>query len=116
MYTLSYSDGVIKDWDDQRRLSGFPAARKCGSRVRLADGFAHQIRADRLVTRGEMAHEYRVITGLRAFELELVGDSLAGGCRQGQHIFTPALGALKRNRTGAPVYVVQIKVGDLAAA
>ena len=116
MYTLSYSDGVIKDWDDQRRLSGFPAARKCGSRVRLADGLAHQIRADRLITRGEMAHEYRVVTGLRAFELEIIGDGLAGGYRQGQYVFAPALGSPKRNRTGASVDVVQAKLRDLAAA
>ena len=90
--------------------------RKSGPRVRLADRLAHQIRADRLITRGDMAHEYRAVAGLRAFELEIIGDGLAGGYRQGQYVFAPALGSPKRNRTGASVDVVQAKLRDLAAA
>ena len=61
-------------------------------------------------------HEHGPVGGRRAFELQVVGNGAARGHRQRQNVFAAALGSAQRDGAGAPVDVVEPKLGDFATA
>ena len=82
-----------------------------GPGISLADCLAYQIGADRLAARCDGAHEYRAVGGLRAFELQVVGNGMTGRHRQGQNVVAAALSFAQRDGAVAPVDVVESEPG-----
>ena len=87
-----------------------------GAGVGLANGLAHEVRADRSFPGRHVPGEDHPVLGLRSLVAQVRGNGLPGRFRQGHHVFTPALGAAQGDRAGVPVDIVQAQACHFAAS